>query len=119
MESSIKPVDLEQREEESIAINVLVISKNIAENYGSILFAKDIWNEMFTKALKVRKEKSSLRFNPFLVSWRKSKVKIERIAPMYPMSKDGINYERLIKILSMYRLTLGQARQKSCWKYIF
>lgn len=38
---------------------------------------------------------------------------------MYPMSKDEINYERLIKILSLYRLTLGQARQEELLEYIF
>jgi hypothetical protein len=37
---------------------------------------------------------------------------------MYPMSKDEISYARLIKILSMYRLTLGQARQEELLEYI-
>ena len=31
---------------------------------------------------------------------------------MYPMSQDRIKYLRLIKILSLYRLTLGQPRQE-------
>ena len=39
-------------------------------------------------------------------------VKIERIVPIYPFSRDEIKYDRLIKILSLYRLTLGQARQE-------
>ena len=38
---------------------------------------------------------------------------------MYPMSKDEVNYERLIKILSLYRLTLGQARQEELLEYLF
>lgn len=46
-------------------------------------------------------------------------VKIERIVPMYPYSRDGLAYERLIKILSMYRLTLGQARQEELLEYLF
>lgn len=46
-------------------------------------------------------------------------VKIERIVPMYPLSRDVLTYERLIKILSMYRLTLGQARQEELLKYLF
>ena len=37
---------------------------------------------------------------------------------MYPMSKDEVNYERLIKILSLYRLTLGQARQEELLEYV-
>ena len=46
-------------------------------------------------------------------------IKIERIVPMYPFSRDGIAYERLIKILSLYRLTLGQARQEELLEYLF
>lgn len=39
-------------------------------------------------------------------------IKIERIVPLYPFSRDETRYERLIKILSLYRLTLGQASQE-------
>ena len=38
---------------------------------------------------------------------------------MYPYSRDGLAYERLIKILSLYRLTLGQARQEELLEYLF
>ena len=38
--------------------------------------------------------------------------KIERIVPMYPMSEDVAKYNRLIKVLSLYRLTMGQLRQE-------
>ena len=47
------------------------------------------------------------------------KYKIERIVPMYPMSMDVLKYERLIKILSLYRITLGQARQEELLEYLF
>ena len=40
-------------------------------------------------------------------------VKIERIVPMYPFSRDELAYERLIKIL-FYIVDLGQARQENC-----
>ena len=43
----------------------------------------------------------------------------ERIVPSYPLSKDIGNYERIIKILSLYRLTLGQARQEELLEHIF
>jgi hypothetical protein len=39
-------------------------------------------------------------------------VKIERVVPQFPFSKDILKYERLIKILSLYRLSLGQPRQE-------
>lgn len=31
---------------------------------------------------------------------------------MYPLSQDCLRYNRLIKVLSLYRLTLGQPRQE-------
>ena len=37
---------------------------------------------------------------------------IERIVPLYPMSVDEIRYKRLIEVLSLYRLTMGQPRQE-------
>ena len=46
-------------------------------------------------------------------------IKIERILPMYPFSRDISAYERLIKILSLYRLSLGQARQEELLEYLF
>ena len=45
-------------------------------------------------------------------------VRIERIVPMYPFSRDENAYERLINILSLYRPTLGQARQEELLEYI-
>jgi len=39
--------------------------------------------------------------------------------PIYPFSKESAQYERLIKILSLYRVTLGQARQEELLTYIF
>ena len=38
---------------------------------------------------------------------------------VYDRTTDGLAYERLIKILSMYRLTLGQARQEELLEYLF
>ena len=38
---------------------------------------------------------------------------------MYPLSQDQLRYQRLIKILSLYRMTLGQARQEELLQYIF
>ena len=43
---------------------------------------------------------------------RKRNVPIERIVPMYPLSKDRLVYDRLVKVLTLYHLTLGQPRQE-------
>ena len=65
---------------------------------------------MFEEATIVEKTGSSSDLIPFWgLRQTDDMVKIERIVPMYPFSRDGLAYERLIKILSLYRLTLGQA----------
>ena len=94
------------------------VSLNVADKYGDIEFKRDIWNEMF-EAAKAEKQSEQSELVPFWCFGKNQRVKIERLVPMYPMSKDEVNYERLIKILSLYRLTLGQARQEELLEYLF
>ena len=116
------PIDLEQREGRINRFECLAIRQNIARRYGDISYDKDVWTELFKEA--VDKEKSENGHTSDLIPFwglteREDMLKIERIVPMYPFSRDGISYERLIKILSLYRLTLGQARQEELLEYIF
>lgn len=103
------PIDLEQREGRINRFKCLAVRKNIANKYKNIFD----WNTMFECAAKDLKGD-----NPDLVPFwclpdtKLNKVKIERIVPMYPFSQDPIRYDRIIKILSLYRLTLGQPRQE-------
>ena len=115
------PIDLEQREGRINRFECLAIRQNIAKRYGNIPFNKDIWSEMFDEAVK--EEKSSDNHTSDLIPFwgltnEAGMVKIERIVPMCPFSRDELAYERLIKILSLYRLTLGQARQEELLEYI-
>lgn len=114
------PIDLEQREGRINRFKCLAIRQNVAKRYGDIQFEKDVWDEMFDVASRIEKTDGASDLIPY---WglRESDdmVKIERIVPMYPFSRDGQAYERLIKILSMYRLTLGQARQEELLEYLF
>lgn len=113
------PIDLEQREGRINRFKCLAIRQNIADLYGDIPFDKDIWSEMFHAASEKEKQENHSDLVPYWCMGKAQNVKIERIVPMYPMSKDGINYERLIKVLSLYRLTLGQARQEELLEYLF
>jgi hypothetical protein len=103
------PIDLEQREGRINRYKCLAVRQNITYRYG----AEKTWDEMFAKA--AAEEKGS---HPDLVPFwcltdpSNLAVKIERIVPMYPLSQDRLRYLRLIKILSLYRLTLGQPRQE-------
>ncbi len=110
------PIDLEQREGRINRFKCLAIRQNLARKYGSD-FKNNVWDEIFEKAGQKEKSFECSDLIPF---WglKKSKdgVKIERIVPIYPFSRDKLKYERLIKILSLYRLTLGQARQEDLLK---
>lgn len=112
------PIDLEQREGRINRFKCLAIRQNVAERYGNIEFKRDIWKEMF-EAAKTEKKPGQSELVPFWCFGENQEIKIERLVPMYPMSKDEVNYERLIKILSLYRLTLGQARQEELLEYLF
>ena len=116
------PIDLEQREGRINRFACLAIRQNIAQRYGDIDdFKNNIWIEMFEEASKKEKEDNVSDLIPF---WglrdpeglegmgQKRMIKIERILPLYPFSIDEERYKRLIRILSVYRLTLGQARQE-------
>ena len=114
------PIDLEQREGRINRFECLAIRQNVAKRYGNIVFSSDIWKEMFEEASLVEKRRGSSDLIPFWgLRETEDMVKIERIVPMYPFSRDGLAYERLIKILSLYRLTLGQARQEELLEYLF
>ncbi len=114
------PIDLEQREGRINRFECLAIRQNVAKRYGDIHFQKDVWDEMFAEASKAEKAGGSSDLIPYWgLRETDDMVKIERIVPMYPFSRDELAYERLIKILSMYRLTLGQARQEELLEYLF
>lgn len=112
------PIDLEQREGRINRFKCLAIRQNVTRKYGDVHFESDIWVEMFDAA-QAEKKPGQSDLVPFWCFGEGQEVKIERIVPMYPMSKDGISYDRLIKILSLYRLTLGQARQEELLEYLF
>lgn len=113
------PIDLEQREGRINRYKCLAIRQDLAERYANYRsFSNDVWQELFEMAAtEIRTEEQS-ELVPYWCLGKDQKVKIERIIPMYPVSKDELNYERLRKVLSLYRLTLGQARQEELVDYI-
>ncbi len=114
------PVDLEQREGRVNRYKCLAIRQNVAKEYGNIKFkTNDIWTEMFDTAAEAERGNEHSELVPYWCFGKDQSVKIERIVPMYPVSKDESTYERLVKILSLYRLTMGQARQEELLDYMF
>jgi hypothetical protein len=112
------PIDLEQREGRINRYKCHAIRQNLARKYGDLRFRKDVWQEIFQAAAEHEKGDRP-ELVPFWCLPDGGKIRIERIVPMYPLSKDEAMYHRLIKILSLYRLTLGQARQEELLEYLF
>ncbi len=113
------PIDLEQREGRINRYKCLAIRQNVAREYGNgqVAFSKDIWEEMF-KAAENNKQRGISDLVPYWCFGKNQKIKIERILPFYPMSRDYDNYSHLTRILANYRLTLGQPRQEELLEYI-
>ena len=112
------PVELEQREGRINRFKCLAIRENVVRKFGSIPFTADVWQEMFDAAEQEKGEHQS-DLIPFWCFGKDQQVKIERLLPFYPMSRDENNYAHLIKILNYYRLTLGQPRQEELLEYVF
>ena len=113
------PIDIEQREGRINRYKCLAIRQNIVNKYGNIKFKENIWEEMFDEASINERKHKTCELVPFWCLTDVDGPRIERIVPYYPFSKDVVKYDRLIKILSLYRLTLGQARQQELIEYLF
>ncbi|WP_462411412.1 helicase C-terminal domain-containing protein [Neobacillus sp. Marseille-QA0830] len=111
------PVELEQREGRINRYKCFAIRQNLAAKYGSISFHSNIWEELFQEALKEERDEHTSELVPFWCLPGNPDIKIERIVPAYPLSRDIAKYDRLMKILAIYRLSLGQARQEELLEY--
>ena len=113
------PIDFEQREGRINRYKCLAIRQNLAQLYSREKFSDDVWKEIFEKSCENLLRKGESELTPFWWRGENQKIKIERIVPMYPLSRDQMKYQRLIKILSLYRMTMGQPRQEELLQYIF
>ena len=111
------PVDLEQREGRINRYRCLAIRRNVVKLYGNAVY--HTWDDLFSMAYKDLKGTHS-DIVPYwclpvaeLTEEQRAKLEyIERIVPLYPLSRDRYKYDRLIKVLALYRMTLGQPRQE-------
>lgn len=110
------PQNMEQREGRINRFKCLAVRRNIAKLYKNIYS----WDKIFEKAKEELKQDNPdmvpfwyLPLNDEMFQAVNEPLEyIERIVPMYPLSEDKSRYERLIKVLSLYRLTMGQPRQE-------
>jgi len=112
------PVDLEQREGRINRYKSLAIRHGAVQRYhasGGIQLGPDLWDALFDYC----KDQERGKHCELIPYWYLepntnvgSRSHIERIVPMYPFSKDQAQYKRLVAILSLYRITMGQPRQE-------
>lgn len=105
------PVDMEQREGRVNRFKCLAIRQSLGIKYPE----EHEWDNIFSKACDEFKKNNS----DLVPYWclpsefpDECRRKVERIILQYPLSIDGSRYERLKKVLSLYRLTMGQPRQE-------
>jgi len=105
------PVDMEQREGRVNRYRNLSIRQRLAAKYHDTFF----WKDIFEKA----KNDYKGNYSDMVPSWNlppefedDGSRTVERIILNYPLSVDTKKYARLEKVLSLYRLTLGQPRQE-------
>ncbi|MBD5132400.1 MAG: DEAD/DEAH box helicase family protein [Clostridiales bacterium] len=112
------PQDLEQREGRINRYKCLAIRRNIAKIFPDIYE----WDKLFDIANDEVRRQFGRRYSEMVPNWclptewlhdpNIAIEWIERIVPQYPMSNDVDKYKRLIDVLSLYRLTMGQPRQE-------
>ncbi len=111
------PIDIEQREGRINRYKCLATRRNVARLYGGD--NRFGWDDMFNAAkLDLKKSHSELvpywclPIDSLSEEQRKKLEYIERIVPFYPLSRDKSRYDRLIHVLFLYRMTMGQPRQE-------
>ena len=115
------PQSLEQREGRISRYKCHSVRRNIARLYAGDPAAGYLgWQDMFAKAGTDLAVNNSGMIPMWYLPLDHPKFNgledrieyIERIVPMYPLSEDVERYDKLIKVLSLYRLTMGQPRQE-------
>ncbi len=108
------PIDIEQREGRINRYKSLIVRRRVAEVFGDKLKGapgKDPWSELFDIA---NQETLADRKTDLVPYWHMpdGKAQLERVVPMFPMSRETEKLDDLLRILSLYRLAFGQPRQQ-------
>ncbi|MFC7449696.1 DEAD/DEAH box helicase [Rhodococcus daqingensis] len=114
------PVDMEQREGRVHRFRGHAIRRNIAAEHGAAVLASgcdDPWSAMFAAA-EAAKSPNDTDLVPDWVYARPGGATIERYVPAMPLSRESVRYQRLLRTVGAYRLTLGQPRQEDLVRYL-
>lgn len=114
------PVDLEQREGRVHRYKGHAVRKNVADVYGSQASTKggDIWSTMFQNAADDTGTNSDLVPYWVFPDDNSDGAKIERHAPVLPVSTEEQQLAELKESLAVYRMAFGQPRQDDLVEYL-
>lgn len=113
------PVDLEQREGRVHRYKGHAVRKNVAADHAAAVLASDAadpWIALFEAAQASGNERTDI--TPFWIYTRPSGAKIERYVPALPLSREALQYRRLLRTVGAYRLVIGQPRQDDLVRYV-
>ncbi|QFG69246.1 helicase-related protein [Ornithinimicrobium pratense] len=113
------PVDLEQREGRVHRYRGHAVRKNVAQAHSgntSLVGGPSPWPVLFDLAADERGDRSEIF--PDWVYPLAGGATIERHVPVLPMSRGTQHYQRLLRTVGAYRLTLGQPRQEELIAYV-
>lgn len=113
------PIDLEQREGRINRYKGHAIRLNLARMFKDKLDPNSrdpLWQQLFQLAVAYKEthEPESCELVPYWhLNMPSESFKILRYVPLYRFSKEQQKYQRMLKSLAIYRLTLGQANQEA------
>jgi hypothetical protein len=114
------PVDLEQREGRINRYKCHAIRRSVARDLGLVPLPEgkgDPWQVLFAAA-ESRRRPDQTELVPWWVYDGPGSVKIQRIVPMLPLSRETQRLPALKEALAAYRLVFGQPRQDDLLEYI-
>ncbi|MBM4607487.1 helicase [Rhodococcus hoagii] len=114
------PVDMEQREGRVHRYRGHAIRRNVADVHADAALVPDCadpWAAMFAAA-EAAKSPTDTDLVPNWVYTRPGGATIERYVPAMPLSRESVRYQRLLRTVAAYRLTLGQPRQEDLVRYL-
>ena len=117
------PVDLEQREGRIHRYKGHAVRKNVVLKYGLKALRNnwdrkgDPWRFMFESA-KLDREPEANDLIPYWLYEVEGGARIERRVPVLAYSRDEVRFNRLKKMLAIYRLVFGQPRQEDLLEYL-
>ncbi|WP_254547382.1 C-terminal helicase domain-containing protein [Halomarina pelagica] len=117
------PVDLEQREGRVHRYKGHAVRKNVARAYQSQVLPTrngvDVWSELFEHASRSA-EATDTDLVPYWVFTNSNgeSARIERHAPVLPVSREEQRLTELKQSLAVYRMAFGQPRQDDLVEYL-